>query len=102
MKYKFKIGDKVKISSINMLYSTYSTMANEMRLRNWNYGVFPKDWAFSKSAIIKSIKPHHHSLSKICCGIEFPNGSQYIYEQNGLELVKKRNTFCIPDKLFEL
>ena len=86
---KFKIGDKVKVTNVGGVFSSYQEMAKIMDLKNWNEGNNPKNKSI---ALIVNVQQHPCFIEKTIYGIESEDGKDYIIGEDGLESVKETKT----------
>lgn len=97
---KFKIGDKVKVTNVGGVFSTYQEMAQIMDLKNWNEGNSPKNKSI---ALIVNVQQHPCFTEKTIYGIESEDGKDYIMSEYALQKVEdniksKNETYSIKLK----
>ena len=99
-KNKFKIGDKVKVTNVGGVFSTYQEMAQIMDLKNWNEGNSPKNKSI---ALIVNVQQHPCFIEKTIYGIESEDGKDYIMSEYALQKVEdniksKNETYSVKLK----
>jgi len=82
---KFKIGDKVKITNLGGVYSSYEDWAKQYGLLNWQYYKSPKK--FERGYVVAIGK--HLSDSCIICAVETHTGV-YMFKEDCLELLDNK------------
>jgi hypothetical protein len=81
---KFKIGDKVKVTSPGHIYTSYSDMAIIMGFTNWDRE--ENELLRGNVGTVINIQKHP-TLENVLIGIRIDDGKEYIIDENGLELV---------------
>ena len=82
---KFKIGDKVKVTKLGHIYTSYSDMAIIMGFNIWDWDR-GGELLYGDTGTVINIQKHP-TLENVLIGIRTKNGKEYIIDENGLELV---------------
>ncbi len=98
-KSKFKIGDKVKVTNVGGVFSTYQEMAETMDLKNWNENERPKN---NSIAFIVNVQQHPSFNETVIYGIESEDGKDYIMSEYALQKVKSGSDFDIDKKSYSI
>jgi hypothetical protein len=98
-KNKFKIGDKVKVTNVGGVFSTYQEMAETMNLKNWNENERPKN---NSIAFIVNVQKHPSFNETVIYGIESEDGKDYIMSEYALQKVKSGSNFDIDKKSYSI
>jgi hypothetical protein len=98
-KNKFKIGDKVKVTNVGGVFSTYQEMAETMDLKNWNENERPKN---NSIAFIVNVQQHPSFNETVIYGIESEDGKDYIMSEYALQKVKSGSDFDIDKKSYSI
>lgn len=96
---KFKIGDKVKVTNVGGVFSTYQEMAQIMDLKNWNEGNSPKNKSI---ALIVNVQQHPCFTEKTIYGIKTEDGKDYIMSEYALQKVESGSDFDIDKKSYSI
>jgi hypothetical protein len=98
-KNKFKIGDKVKVTNVGGVFSTYQEMAETMDLKNWNENERPKN---NSIAFIVNVQQHPSFNKTVIYGIESEDGKDYIMSEYALQKVKSGSDFDIDKETYSI
>jgi hypothetical protein len=96
---KFKIGDKVKVTNVGGVFSTYQEMAEIMDLKNWNENERPKN---NSIAYIVNVQQHPSFNETVIYGIESEDGKDYIMSEYALQKVESGSDFDIDKKSYSI
>jgi hypothetical protein len=96
---KFKIGDKVKVTNVGGVFSTYQEMAQIMDLKNWNENERPKNKSI---ALIVNVQQHPCFTEKTIYGIKTKDGKDYIMSEYALQKVESGSDFDIDKKSYSI
>ena len=88
----FKVGDEVRITDKESVYSTYSAWAEMVKAKNWRDGFTPENGSIGK---ITKLDKHLHVFATIA--LVDIDGTDVIIGLNGFELITRPKSFDNPE-----
>lgn len=96
--YEYRVGDEIEITNDGQTYSTYSIMAELMKLKKFHHGASGRD---GERGIIISIRQHHAQEHMTLYAVELEGKRlEVIMDKRGFKIIEKVS--YLDESLFEL